>query len=47
MPGCKDTIIENQTGLFCKTKDAESLAFQIEKLILDKDLRNSIGRKRV
>ena len=43
MPGCKDTIIENQTGLFCKTKDAESLAFQIEKLILDKDLRNSMG----
>ena len=43
MPGCKDTIIENQTGLFCKIKDAESLAFQIEKLILDKDLRNSMG----
>ena len=44
MPGCKDTIIENQTGLFCKAKDAESLAFQIEKLILDKDLRNSMGK---
>ena len=43
MPGCRDTIIENQTGLFCKAKDAESLAFQIEKLILDKDLRNSMG----
>jgi glycosyltransferase involved in cell wall biosynthesis len=43
MPGCKDTIIENKTGLFCKTKDAESLAFQIEKLILDKALRNSMG----
>ena len=44
MPGCRDTIIENQTGLFCKAKDAESLAFQIEKLILDKDLRNSMGK---
>ena len=44
MPGCKDTIIENKTGLFCKAKDAESLAFQIEKLILDKDLRNSMGK---
>ena len=45
MPGCKDTIIENQTGLFCKEKDSQSLAFQIEKLILDKYLRNSMGKE--
>lgn len=45
MPGCIDTIIENKTGLFCKAKDAESLANQIEKLILDKDLRNSMGKE--
>ncbi len=44
MPGCKDTIIENKTGLFCKVKDAESLAKCIEKLILDSDLRNNMGR---
>lgn len=45
VPGCRDAIEPNITGLLCKVKDAESLAFQIEKLILDKDLRNNMGKE--
>lgn len=42
--GCRDAIEPNITGLLCEVKDTKSLAFQIEKLILDKDLRNSMGK---
>ena len=45
VPGCRDAIEPNVTGLLCKVKDAKSLAKQIEKLILDKDLRNSMGKE--
>lgn len=44
MPGCKDTIIENKTGLFCEVKDPKSLAESIERLIQDNELRNSMGK---
>lgn len=42
--GCKDAIIPNTTGLLCEVKDANSLAMQIEKLILDAKLRNDMGK---
>jgi glycosyltransferase involved in cell wall biosynthesis len=44
VPGCKDAIEPNITGLLCKVKDANSLAKSIEKLILDNELRNSMGK---
>ncbi len=44
MPGCKDTIIENKTGLFCEVKDPKSLTESIERLIQDNELRNSMGK---
>ncbi|MFA9238575.1 MAG: glycosyltransferase family 4 protein [Candidatus Paceibacteria bacterium] len=44
MPGCQDTIIENKTGLFCEVKNSKSLAEQIEKLILNNELRNDMGK---
>jgi glycosyltransferase involved in cell wall biosynthesis len=44
VPGCRDAIEPNVTGLLCKVKDANSLSKGIEKLILDKDLRNSMGK---
>lgn len=45
VPGCRDAIKPNVTGLLCEVKDTESLASMIEKLILDKDLRNSMGKE--
>jgi glycosyltransferase involved in cell wall biosynthesis len=42
--GCKDAIEEDLTGLLCIAKDIHSLANQIEKLILDNDLRNTMGK---
>lgn len=42
--GCKDAIIPNTTGLLCEVKDSNSLAMQIEKLILDVKLRNDMGK---
>ncbi len=44
VPGCRDAIEDNITGLLCCVKDAQSLAEQIEKLILDTDLRKSMGK---
>jgi glycosyltransferase involved in cell wall biosynthesis len=44
VPGCRDVIEPNVTGLLCKVKDANSLANAIERLILDKELRNSMGK---
>ena len=45
VPGCRDAIEPDITGLLCKVKDAKSLAEQIEKLILDKELRNNMGKE--
>jgi len=44
VPGCRDAIEKNTTGLLCKVKDSESLANGIEKLILDTNLRNNMGK---
>ena len=44
VPGCRDAIEPNVTGLLCKVKDSKSLATMIEKLIINNDLRNSMGK---
>lgn len=44
VPGCRDAIEPNVTGLLCNVRDVKSLAEQIEKLILDKELRNRMGK---
>ena len=44
VPGCRDAIEKNTTGLLCELKDSESLANEIEKLILDINLRNNMGK---
>jgi len=44
VPGCRDAIKPNITGLLCHVKDAESLADSIEKLILNPDLREKMGK---
>lgn len=43
VPGCRDAIEENKTGLLVKAKDSDSLAEAIEKLVDDKDLREKMG----
>ncbi|MEW6551048.1 MAG: glycosyltransferase family 4 protein [Campylobacterota bacterium] len=45
VPGCRDAIEPNVTGLLCNVRDVKSLAEQIEKLILDKKLRISMGKE--
>lgn len=42
--GCRDAIEVNKTGLLCKVKNSKSLAEEIEKLIQDTSLRNSMGK---
>ena len=44
VPGCRDAIEPNVTGLLCEVKSSKSLAEQIEKLILDSELRNNMGK---
>lgn len=44
VPGCRDAIEPNITGLLCHAKDAQSLAEQIEKLIVNTELRNNMGK---
>lgn len=44
VPGCRDAIEVDKTGLLCKVKDGVNLAQQIKKLILDFNLRNNMGQ---
>jgi glycosyltransferase involved in cell wall biosynthesis len=44
VPGCRDAIESNITGLLCKVKDANSLSEEIEKLIQNKELRINMGK---
>jgi len=44
VPGCRDAITVNKSGLLCKVKDVHSLAQQIEKLVLDQKLRMEMGK---
>lgn len=44
VPGCRDAIEINSTGVLCEVKNPKSLAEQIEKLILDEELRTNMGK---
>lgn len=43
VPGCRDAITPNQTGLLVPVKDAVALAEAIAKLCVDDDLRKQLG----
>lgn len=43
VPGQIDAIVPNETGLDCEVKSAKSLEEAMEKLILDADLRKTLG----
>jgi glycosyltransferase involved in cell wall biosynthesis len=45
MPGCRETVEDGQTGILVEPKDAWSLAAGLEKLLLDKNLREEMGKK--
>ncbi|MCK5677418.1 MAG: glycosyltransferase, partial [Flavobacteriaceae bacterium] len=46
VPGCKDVVDDGITGYLCKVKDTDSLAKQMEKiLLLTKDERREMGNK--
>ena len=50
VPGFKEIVVENKTGLIVESKNPKSIAKALEILILDMDLRLSMGqagRKRV
>ena len=42
-PGCRDAIVAGETGLLVPVKNAAALADALEQLILDAELRNSMG----
>ena len=42
--GCRDSIVNNYTGLLCKPYDHKDLAKKIEILIKDKNLRKKLGK---
>ena len=42
-PGCRDSIIQNETGLLVPVRDIEALVQAIEKLVLDRPLRQKMG----
>lgn len=43
VPGCRDAIVANETGLLVPVKNASALADAIEKLCVDKELRRRFG----
>ncbi len=44
VPGCRDAIIPDETGLLVPAKDATALANAIQRLILDTELRQRMGK---
>lgn len=45
VPGCRDVVIDNETGFLIKCNDASDLAAKILKIIDDKSLLKSMGVK--
>ena len=43
VPGQIDAIVPNETGLYCEVKSAKSLEEAMERLIIDADLRKTLG----
>ncbi len=44
LPGCRDAIIPNKTGLLIPAKNAKALADAIESLLANHNLRENMGR---
>lgn len=44
VPGCRESIMQNETGLLVESRNNDSLVKALEKLIVDKNLRSKMGR---
>lgn len=45
VPGCRSAVIDGETGLLVPAKNPQALADAIEKLIMDPELREKMGRR--
>jgi glycosyltransferase involved in cell wall biosynthesis len=46
VPGCRDVVINNVTGLICRLKDSSDLAVKMELMVkIEKKTRNEMGMK--
>ena len=45
VPGCRDAIIPDKTGLLIQPRDVYSLVVAIEKLVFDNNLCRSMGKE--
>lgn len=43
VPGCRDAVVQDVTGVLCQAQDAVALADAIDRLILDRDLCVRMG----
>ena len=43
--GCRDVVVNGLNGFLVPIKDSENLALAIEKLISDKELRETMGNE--
>lgn len=43
IPGLKDAIIHNETGILIESENSDILAIEMEKLLINKDERNRLG----
>jgi glycosyltransferase involved in cell wall biosynthesis len=44
VPGCRDAIVPNETGLLVPVRDASALAAAVQRLAEDKALRQTMGQ---
>jgi len=45
VPGCKETIVNNENGLLIPARDSEALIRALEVLLEDQELRQTMGRR--
>ncbi|MBL1140656.1 MAG: NAD-dependent epimerase/dehydratase family protein [Proteobacteria bacterium] len=44
VPGCREIVIDGENGILVKLKDVDSLYEAIKKLVLDEEMRRSMGK---
>ena len=45
MPGCKETVVDKENGLFVKTKDVKDLVNKMEWMIKHEDILQKMSNK--